>query len=137
MTNHSVLMNKARHRLLGGNLNRWEVKTYSLIFCHVFILPVHTHPHCVALSIHYQKSLNSSSHMHRPDLSESLYMYCAMHGPEHNAILTDFYRNWGYSLPIANRIMHYIICLQAKFQDNLRKCSREHHEDEVCNAFQA
>jgi hypothetical protein len=27
--------------------------------------------------------LNSPSHMRRPDLSEPLYMYCEMHGPEH------------------------------------------------------
>jgi hypothetical protein len=32
--------------------------------------------------------------------------------------------------------MHYIICLRGKFQDNFRKFSREHHEDEACNAFQ-
>jgi hypothetical protein len=39
--------------------------------------------------------------------------------------------------PGGDRIMHYIICLLAKFQDNLRTFSREHNEDEVCNAFQA
>jgi hypothetical protein len=33
--------------------------------------------------------------------------------------------------------MHYIICFLTEFQDNFRKFSREHHEDEVCNAFQA